>query len=300
MPFTQDRTGVTAAELNSFWELARTNLASSLPYNYRGNVGSIDIDESDEIAGDVVDRFTALEALASLAALTQPNLLVRIERNIETTDFIMRPLSKSQIVETSEQSDSETQIFDITLRNGSQNVTQSLYSYINEVEFAQIQFTSAGGIKSYDLQTNDLKDGWYIANSIGESTFENTGFDNWAVGITHEISRLYLGDYGVDTWTLNKAYNYTAEKTWEDFPEGISPTPSGGGCDLFEDLTSQVNGSNTTFTVSQEFVSDCIKVFYNGQRIRSGSEYNVINGTQFTTTFVPTSTSTIFVDYVAS
>ena len=64
-----------------------------------------------------------------------------------------------------------------------------------------------------------------------------------------------------------------------------------------EDLTSQVDGSNQSFTISQSFVADSIEVFYNGIKQRTTNEFTVVNSTTIQTVFVPSSNSTLTVFY---
>ena len=57
------------------------------------------------------------------------------------------------------------------------------------------------------------------------------------------------------------------------------------GSDLkAQDLTSQINGSRTTFTVQEEFIADRIFVFLNGlfQGPAGGTEITVNSATTFT------------------
>ena len=72
------------------------------------------------------------------------------------------------------------------------------------------------------------------------------------------------------------------------------------GSDLqSENLTSQINGSNQTFTVSQEFQSTRIFVFLNGlfQGPADGSEITVNTTTTFTISTVPLTGDSITVIY---
>ena len=298
MPLIYDRASQTAAQLNSFLAEATRNLATALPYDYRGNVSNIEIDETDDVASNIVDYKTALEALAHVAGLTQENINVIVSTNSDN-DLIMTAYKRSEDPTEIDQTSSLI-IFDYNVPIGTENTRNIHYGYLGELDFGRVTFTSGAVIKDYQLDYLNEQDGWYKYGSIAENRFEDTGYENWAVGVTSLISKLYLEHYGFDEWTLTKQYKSTGEENWKDFPEGISPSPSSNCPDKYQDLSSQVDGSNTTFTVQEDFVSDCLKVYYNGQRIRSGTDYNVINSTQFTTTFTPVSSSSVFVDYVAS
>jgi len=56
---------------------------------------------------------------------------------------------------------------------------------------------------------------------------------------------------------------------------GTTPSGGGGGSVSLttENLSSQVNGSNTNFSTSSQFVEDSIQVFYNGVlQIQGGND----------------------------
>lgn len=64
-----------------------------------------------------------------------------------------------------------------------------------------------------------------------------------------------------------------------------------------EDLTGQVDGTETEFTISAAFVASSIDVYYNGIKQRASQEFTVLNSTTIQTTFTPTATSTLTVAY---
>lgn len=63
------------------------------------------------------------------------------------------------------------------------------------------------------------------------------------------------------------------------------------------DLTSQVNGSRTVFTVPANYSSNSLRVYYNGIRQEAGNGYSETSSNTFTLTFTPLSGETISVDY---
>lgn len=77
-----------------------------------------------------------------------------------------------------------------------------------------------------------------------------------------------------------------------------STTPSTGANMKQEDLSDQCDGSTTTFTVSEAFDQDSIRVYWNGIRQQIGETITVTSSTTFTTTFTPDTGHYIFVDYV--
>ena len=64
-----------------------------------------------------------------------------------------------------------------------------------------------------------------------------------------------------------------------------------------EDLTSQIDGSNTTFTINAAFVASSIDVYYNGIKQRVTQEFTVVNSTTIETNFTATANSTLTVAY---
>jgi hypothetical protein len=64
-----------------------------------------------------------------------------------------------------------------------------------------------------------------------------------------------------------------------------------------EDLTSQIDGSKTTFVTSAAFINNSLEVYLNGLRQRRVDDYNEISTTQFTIVSPPRLTDTISVDY---
>ena len=64
-----------------------------------------------------------------------------------------------------------------------------------------------------------------------------------------------------------------------------------------EDLTGQVDGTETQFIISSAFVASSIDVYNNGIKQRVTSEFTIVNSTTIQTTFTPTATSTLTVAY---
>ena len=64
-----------------------------------------------------------------------------------------------------------------------------------------------------------------------------------------------------------------------------------------EDLTGQVDGTETQFIISSAFIASSIDVYYNGIKQRVASEFTIVNSTKIQTTFTPTATSTLTVAY---
>ena len=65
------------------------------------------------------------------------------------------------------------------------------------------------------------------------------------------------------------------------------------------DLSSQVDGSQTTFTLPEAYIEGTLKVYWNGQRQITGVTITEASDTTFRTTFTAPSATYIEVDYEA-
>lgn len=66
-----------------------------------------------------------------------------------------------------------------------------------------------------------------------------------------------------------------------------------------ENLTSQINGSNNSFTVNVNFISSSLRVYYNGVR-QTNDFFSITSDNQFQTTFTPSTGDKLEVDYIPS
>lgn len=73
---------------------------------------------------------------------------------------------------------------------------------------------------------------------------------------------------------------------------------TGGGALSKENLTSQITGSATQFTISENIEAGSLRVYWNGIRQVSSTSFNEINLTTFSTTFTPLSGDTLIVEYI--
>ncbi len=64
------------------------------------------------------------------------------------------------------------------------------------------------------------------------------------------------------------------------------------------DLSSQCNGSNTSFTVPENYKAGSLRVYYNGVRQVTGETFSEHNSNTFTTTgFAPEAGAFLTIDY---
>ena len=79
---------------------------------------------------------------------------------------------------------------------------------------------------------------------------------------------------------------------------GFIFTVSEGGEEMKkENLTSQINGSRTTFTVSEEYKTGSLRVYYNGVRQIEDETFSETTSTTFTVTFTTITGDYLSIDY---
>jgi len=66
------------------------------------------------------------------------------------------------------------------------------------------------------------------------------------------------------------------------------------------DLTSQINGSNTNYTMPENYQFGTLRVYWNGIRQRTGDTITETSQSTFSTSFTALSGDVIIVDYVAA
>ena len=64
-----------------------------------------------------------------------------------------------------------------------------------------------------------------------------------------------------------------------------------------ENLTSQINGSRTTFTVQEEYKTGSLRVYYNGVRQIEDETFSETTSTTFTVTFTTITGDYLSIDY---
>jgi hypothetical protein len=64
-----------------------------------------------------------------------------------------------------------------------------------------------------------------------------------------------------------------------------------------ENLTSQINGSRTTFTVQEEYKTGTLRVYYNGVRQIEDETFTETTSTTFTLTFQTITGDYLSIDY---
>lgn len=73
----------------------------------------------------------------------------------------------------------------------------------------------------------------------------------------------------------------------------------GGGDMTKENITSQVNGSRTEFTVSGNFETNSLRVYYNGVRQVQGEHFTELTDQTFSTNFTPKNGDFLNIEYIS-
>ena len=155
--------------------------------------------------------------------------------------------------------------------------------------------------------TNSVGSGWFSSGFKGTEHFEELGVEEWGLGESKAYTQINLGTQetfrGFENWFIGKSYQLGSDETFgNSWPEGITPTKpcsSSGGSELkFENLSTQCNGSNQDFTISEAYKSGSLRVYWNGQR-QSAETITETGSTTFQTLFTPSATDVLVIDYVA-
>jgi|TARA_Y100000289_G_scaffold48124_1_gene48565 hypothetical protein len=284
MPLTIDRTSYTAAQLNTVFSDLRDQLAYNLPAEIRTPVDStsfddLELNESDDVAVSVHDPDSVARALAYLA-----------NKRVTTSNIAVAGMFQHRL------DTSSNTIIDVVNRVTEVDKVDSSRNY-NLVLHASVTMTTGLTVTSERFVTNDSV-GWYASGFIGKEEFTDAGYDGWYSGAGTTISTSYFGEKGYDNWDNQTSYKLGQTETFDQgWPQGTSPTPSSGGSDLQkEDLSSQAGSSTGIFTLSNEYASGTLRVYWNGQR-QDSSTITELNNTQFNFSEATIAGDRIVVDY---
>lgn len=73
----------------------------------------------------------------------------------------------------------------------------------------------------------------------------------------------------------------------------------GGGSMTKENVSSQVNSERTNFTISGNYETNSLRVYYNGVRQVQGEHFTETTDSSFSTNFTPQTGDFINVEYVS-
>lgn len=276
MPLTRDRPLVTAATLNSLWSTLVSRVAPTLPTPIRDPKGdgsvvfdTIDLDESDPEATEVLVPQDLVEAIISKGNAFGGARWLRSSLDDSTDgDRIEVRESYSQV--------GATFASDLSARS----TLPPAYS------FTEVQPIGNTGLTITATRViSDAPSGWGLTTAIGEvEVFDGLGFAEWGpgeVGLVTETER--FEGVGFDQWSPGPVFLLgEVESRWLGWPAGTQPViPSDSACLDSSDLTAQVDGIRSSFTVPETFEAGTLRVYLNGQRL-SGSMVTETSTTTFT------------------
>lgn len=291
MPFTDDRASWTAAQLNAVWKGIIEFLAPELPFRIRVNsttgdqIDNLDINESDVEAFAVSDPYSTADAFVQRASdrfLGSWSSFYDVEESkykIEVRETL--PISQNQ---------------DVVV----------LQDYFTPVLIAFVYLQISGSTFSFngDKIITNTSDGWSDENEVMVEDFEGEGFNDWDVGFALSgIIEEFNDDeeQGIDKFDVGEGYLSGEIETFTegDWPTGVVP-PSGGSSDYRTfDASDQIDGEKTIFNVPDydTELNVNLRVYYNGQRLTTGTDVTMLTSTTFSLTFAPVSGTELVVDY---
>ena len=158
----------------------------------------------------------------------------------------------------------------------------------------------------------------YTLPKITKETFDGVDFDNWVVtssALTTVTIETFDGNDGIVDGVVGwfqTPKNNPSRITFENFSDGYdlgtyptricsgSSSGSGDGNEITENITSQINGITQSFTLTNDYVSGSLRVYWNGQRQIVGDTITETGNNTLSTTFLPLVGQYLIVDYVIS
>ncbi|MGI9554841.1 MAG: hypothetical protein ACR2M6_02600 [Vampirovibrionia bacterium] len=294
MPLTVDRPDYTAAQLNSVWSNLISTLSPRLPYSIRVNssgasIDDLDLSESDAEASFVTAPFDVMVALARKGQANGEGLWNAVYDQ-EVSKFrldVRETVTINRILQ------------DIISYPTVEEPSRFAYVYLDEVSGGSFEYSS-------DKETNIIptSNGWNRDNLFSQENFGGLGYTEWGVGDSGLFGLIedFEDDFnkGFTYFNTGDSYINGSTETFDvgAWPEGITPS-DGESLYKTEDISSQVNGIRTMFTVPAYNTSENInlRVYYNGQRLTTGIDIIISTATTFRMTFAPINGSELVVDY---
>ena len=171
---------------------------------------------------------------------------------------------------------------------------------------------SGGSTFSFSFTEEEVDGGLsdtYDLPLVTKEPFEGAGFNEWypspptGSALTTITIETYEEVKSVTSFYPPLLARLTTEPFSLGYSEGAQPASCGNNTSTSfktEDLTSQVDGSSTTFSLSNQYKSGTLRVYWNGQRQIAGDTITELNNTQFSTSFTAPVGTAINVDYTPS
>lgn len=333
MAFSKDRPTATLTVLNTLWTTLRDGLSAKVPPHIQvvagqSNFADIDIYDvaDDPLARTVLYQKDVIYALVARANARKKGFFsasfhpatnaVNSYYVISVRDgFNQATAAVSMLADGTISSNPERYRAFTLNRNFNSTLTIGLtvgatnFSILDSAHkpalLARAQYFSSTTTLIVESYTQSSGLGTYASNIYGAADrFSNKGYDtfNYGTGATY-TSTSFLTMYGYQYWYPGHGITLGSIETFNDinWPQGLSPGSGSGSDDMVwgEDLSSQIDGSSTTFITNFDYESESLSVYWNGQRQYDGT-ITEINSTTFSTSFTPSGTDVLIVDYEKS
>lgn len=319
---TIDRGSYTAANLNIVFNDMVTSIKYSLPPDIRVNSSGVKFDdisitEGDDMSSIVEQPSDLLKVIATLGTSNFGGAWM-VESVFDTSSNTYSNNKKRLLVFSGDPKprtiQNITTVSGITqfqnLINGlagvKSKVTPIVGLTLNELSseydsiplaYMEYDFTSIAALTLLsNLNVVNTGLGWYENNYSTREKFEEKGFSKWGSGVGTTIGLMYLSETGYSHWFSGTGYSIGTETFEDGWPQGITPSKPGTSTscgDKTTDISSQIGAGLTLFAISEDFVSDSLHVYWNGQR----QPVTEVSATQFITSFTPISGDSLIVDY---
>lgn len=320
---TYDRSPYTAAQLNTIFNDMVTSIKYKLPPDIRVNSAGdkfddITITEGDDMSLIIQEPADLLRAIATLGTSNFAGAWM-VDSVFDNLTNVYSQNQKRLLVFSGNPKPRTIQIVSLS----STGVTQyqnlvnqfsgadfintppvgvtfnQLSTAYDEIPLAYMEydFTSVSAltlVSNLNIVNTGL--GWYSNNYSTREEFEGRGYSKWGAGVGTTISSMYLDDTGYSQWFSGNGYLRGTETFSIGWPEGLTPSKPGTSTscgDKTEDISTQIGAGLTMFSISEDFVTDSLHVYWNGQR----QPVTEVSSTQFITSFTPLSGDSIIVDY---
>ena len=307
MALTYNRSSYTSTQLNTAITNAKSALGDMLPPALKEksagtytSISAIEIAETSPYANGINTPEDAAEAIMTIARRDSFEASFNLDYTSEdyasgaTTSFIVRTFDKNYAA-------------------GGTNAASFFFKSSDVVQargpdFYLIGNSTTTGIttSTFSINRNNNSAGWATDNLLFQENFDVGGRDGWfrvsaAATLMVEDFGNAKSDEGSGQWDFGPDTKVGRSEAFNDGWPYVAP-PSGGSTgdgdsDFNESLSSQCDGINQVFTLSNQYVSGTLRVYWNGQRQTTGDTIIEATASTFSTTFVPSSTDELMADY---
>ena len=198
-------------------------------------------------------------------------------------------------------------------------VAKLFNGFLERDKLGEFRFETQTGMTGITMtlnrySANDTAIGGWKTPKLSYDDFQDAGWNLGLVGVT--ISIEYFDEYSRDkyaptwsanAWGINDPSTISMENFDTGFTEGTRPTKDSprncgtdgttGGQVFNEDLSSQINGSNRGFVVSQNYIEGSLRGYQNGQRI-SNADIIETGSSTFSLSYILSIGEVLYIDYL--